>query len=141
MINKKSLFTVFAALAIAACLSMTSFGTTVAIARATVPFGFDASNASMAAGQYDIRRDLGSQFIYLTDEKGVTRSFLSSNIGNPNVATRARLVFERTAAGYRLSQVYLGEGGGYAIQGPKSTPMTVAQAEQPERIEIALAIR
>ena len=141
MINKTRLYSIFAALTVAVCLSMASFGTTVAIARATVPFGFDASSSTMPAGQYDVRRELGSSFIHITDEKGHTRTFLTNNIGNPNVASKPRLVFERTSTGFRLAQVYLGDSGGYAIQAPKSAQVNVAKAEQPERIEIALAIR
>ncbi len=140
--KKNVIKSILTAAAVVLCLSVAApaFGASAA-ARVNIPFGFEAANLSLPAGQYHIEQAASGSGIYLANEKGEKWAILTAPAGNPNRFESPRVVFERAGSTYRMATLYFAGTSGAASIPATRSQITVARLNgnsPADRIELAL---
>jgi len=123
-----------AILILAAALVLSAGPVAAVMARAEVPFAFQANGQAFEAGTYLFETGGWSGIMMMTDPSGRKYLMPVLPLGDPNRRVEPRLCFVRTDRGLALSEVWMNAGsGGHKVNSP--APM------RPEKVEVALARR
>jgi hypothetical protein len=83
-------------------------------AKANIPFGFQTSERTLAAGEYIVQETSSRGVIKLSDHDGHA-IFVSSYVTDTGAPANPRLVFRRYGSEHMLSQVWMEDGSGYSV--------------------------
>lgn len=102
------------------------------MAKAEIPFPFEAKGRTFAAGKYTVEANTQNGVITLRGEKGESAMLPTIPAGNPNVAKPAQLVFLKQGGSYTLA-------GGRIVTVGSGFEITRAKRVSGEKINVNLS--
>jgi hypothetical protein len=82
--------------------------------KANVPFAFQTSERSLAAGEYTVQETSSASVLKLSDSQG-RAIFVASYLTDNGAPVNPRLIFRVYGKEYMLSQVWMDDGSGYSV--------------------------
>lgn len=107
-------------------------------APANIPFDFQFRGENFAAGRYEFAATQGFTIVSMVAPDGRQHASLSIPLGNPNVVSESKLVFEYDGDTYQLSEIWLRGAGGKKVNTTKRTPAVTSRNQLPKRVEITV---
>jgi hypothetical protein len=82
--------------------------------KANIPFAFQASDQTLATGEYTVQQTSSPGFLKLSDSDG-RGIFVSAHLTDSGTPANPRLIFRVYGKEHMLCQVWMDDGSGYSV--------------------------